>query len=103
MTETVEIERVFNTAPRRLFRAWTDAVELATWWGTSEPEPDFVEVVPDEGVTTADEALVVTFEPNPAGSKLVLQQQTSNDPDEMRRLWTQRLDRLDELVSPGAR
>lgn len=33
MTDHVEIERTFTTDPRRLFRAWTDPVELAAWFG----------------------------------------------------------------------
>lgn len=32
MTDHVEIERTFTTDPRRLFRAWTDPVELAAWF-----------------------------------------------------------------------
>lgn len=41
MSDHVEIERTFTTDPRRLFRAWTDPVELSAWFapaGWSVPQ-----------------------------------------------------------------
>jgi uncharacterized protein YndB with AHSA1/START domain len=40
---TVEITRTFNAPRERVFRAWTDAQELACWFA---PSPDYTIVVP---------------------------------------------------------
>lgn len=52
MTDHVEIERTFTTDPRRLFRAWTDPVELAAWFAPT-------------GWTVPAET--VTIDPRPGG------------------------------------
>ena len=36
MQRSVEIERVINAPPERVFDAWTNPIELATWWGDEE-------------------------------------------------------------------
>ena len=42
-SRTLVIERVFRAPPDRVFRAWTDPIELAKWWGPeglTAPEVD---------------------------------------------------------------
>ncbi len=30
---TLRMERVFNTTPEKLYKAWTDPGQLVQWWG----------------------------------------------------------------------
>jgi uncharacterized protein YndB with AHSA1/START domain len=41
---TVEITKTFNAPRERVFRAWTDAKELACWFA---PSPDYTIVIPE--------------------------------------------------------
>jgi uncharacterized protein YndB with AHSA1/START domain len=36
MQRTVEVDMVINASPEKVFEAWTNPVELATWWGAEE-------------------------------------------------------------------
>lgn len=90
--------KTFTTAPQRLFRAFTDPVELAAWWPqtagasaeTVRSEPGaLLELVDADGQHT-----VVTFGPDPAGCLLTVERADDAPP------WPADLDKLDALVGP---
>lgn len=92
------ISRTFTTAPRRLFRAFTDPVELAAWWPINATDPvqtlrsapgDLLELIDADGQHT-----VLTFAPDPAGCLLTVERADDAPP------WSADLDKLEALVDP---
>lgn len=92
------ITRTFTTAPGRLFRAFTDPVELAAWWPTTAADPtQTVRSEPGHLLELADadgQHTVITFAPDPAGCLLTVQRADEAPP------WSADLDKLDALVDP---
>lgn len=92
------ITRTFTTAPQRLFRAFTDPVELAAWWpATSTETAQTVRSEPGALLELADadgQHTVITFAPDPAGCLLTVER--SDDAP----AWPADLDRLEALVDP---
>ena len=92
------ITRTFTTAPQRLFRAFTDPVELAAWWPdgtggsvhTVRSEPGSVLELADE----SGKRTVITFAPDAAGCLLTVERADDAPP------WSADLDKLDSLVDP---
>ncbi|KYH44446.1 hypothetical protein [Branchiibius sp. NY16-3462-2] len=90
--------RTFTTAPQRLFRAFTDPVELAAWWPAAKAAPaetvrsepgSLLELVDADGQHT-----VLTFAPAAAGCQLTVER--ADDAP----AWAADLDKLDALVDP---
>ena len=92
------ITRTFTTAPQRLFRAFTDPVELAAWWPETKSAP--VEAVRSEPGTLLELAdadgqhTVITFAPDAAGCLLAVERADDAPP------WAADLYKLDALVDP---
>lgn len=92
------ITRTFTTAPQRLFRAFTDPVELAAWWPARPSEPtQTVRSEPGSLLEFADadgQHTVITFASDPAGCLLTVDRNDDAPP------WSADLDKLEALVDP---